>query len=66
MGGEAHLVRVIFFDKTSDNNWLVSWHQDRTVSVDKRMEIPGWGPWTVKDGVHHVQPSVNILNRMVA
>src|SRR5580692_4929085 len=29
LDGEDHFpVRVIFFDKTSENNWAVAWHQD--------------------------------------
>ncbi|WP_133470005.1 phytanoyl-CoA dioxygenase family protein [Paraglaciecola marina] len=66
LGKEPQLVRVILFDKTPDKNWLVSWHQDKTVSVNKKQDIDGWGPWTVKDGIHHVQPSVDALNDMIA
>lgn len=63
--GEPRLVRAIFFDKTPDGNWLVTWHQDRTVAVDRRFEAPGWGPWSLKDGVHHVQPPLEVLENML-
>jgi len=33
--------------------------------VSDKAEIEGWGPWTLKDGVHHVQPPLEILNNMV-
>lgn len=33
LGGKVELVRVIFFDKTPQSNWLVSWHQDKTIAV---------------------------------
>src|SRR5690606_16732558 len=33
--GTPHLVRAILFNKTQESNWLVSWHQDRTVAVNK-------------------------------
>lgn len=59
------LVRAIYFDKNPVNNWLVSWHQDRTIAVNKRVEISGWGPWTVKDGVPHVQPPIDVLQEMI-
>lgn len=59
------LVRAIFFDKTHINNWLVSWHQDRTVAVSEKYNMVGWGPWTIKDGVHHVQPPVDVLEQMI-
>lgn len=59
-------VRAIYFDKTRASNWNVRWHQDLTIAVRERREAPGFGPWTVKDGVPHVQPPVEILERMVA
>lgn len=63
--GKPELVRVIVFDKTPLKNWLVPWHQDKTISVSDKKEIAGWGPWTFKDGVHHVQPALNVLEEMV-
>ncbi|EGG95055.1 hypothetical protein IMCC1989_1904 [gamma proteobacterium IMCC1989] len=58
-------VRAIFFNKTLESNWLVSWHQDNTVCVNKRFDRSGWGPWSIKDNVHHVQPPIDVLNKMV-
>lgn len=63
--GRPRLVRAIYFDKTPERNWLVSWHQDRTIVVDRRIEIEGWGPWSVKAGMDHVQPPIEVLNMMV-
>ena len=65
LSGAASLVRAILFNKTSESNWLVTWHQDRTVAVSKKFEEYGWGPWSIKDKVHHVQPPLNVLNKMV-
>ena len=59
------ITRVIVFDKTPDANWSVAWHQDKTLAVDGVFDAPGWGPWSVKGGVHHVQPPVEVLNSMV-
>ena len=59
------IVRVILFDKTAEKNWLVSWHQDKTVALSSRMEKPGWGPWTMKDQTQHVQPPIEVLEQMV-
>lgn len=42
------------------------WHQDLTIAVQERLDVPGYGPWTVKAGVTHVQPPVAVLERMVA
>ncbi|MCO1334210.1 phytanoyl-CoA dioxygenase family protein [Microbulbifer sp. OS29] len=63
--GIPEVVRVIIFDKTPDKNWLVTWHQDKTISISDKKDIEGWGPWTLKDGVHHVQPELNVLGKMV-
>ncbi|WP_455203678.1 phytanoyl-CoA dioxygenase family protein [Kaarinaea lacus] len=59
------LVRVIFFDKTPDKNWLVTWHQDKTVTLNAHVDLPGWGPWSIKEDTYHVQPPVEVLNQML-
>lgn len=58
-------VRAIFFDKSPETNWLVAWHQDLTIAVRERRETPGFGPWSIKEGVPHVQPPVECLQRMI-
>ena len=62
---EPFPVRTIFFDKSPGANWLVPWHQDLTLAVHSRAEVPGFGPWSVKDGVPHVQPPVECLEQML-
>jgi ectoine hydroxylase-related dioxygenase (phytanoyl-CoA dioxygenase family) len=63
--GRAELVRAIYFDKSPANNWLVTWHQDRTVAVTQRFELAGWQPWSHKAGAWHVQPPLEVLENMV-
>jgi hypothetical protein len=58
-------VRGLFFDKTPEVNWRVPWHQDLSIAVRARREVPGYGPWSVKEGVPHVQPPREILERML-
>jgi ectoine hydroxylase-related dioxygenase (phytanoyl-CoA dioxygenase family) len=58
-------VRGIFFDKSAEANWLVTWHQDLTLAVRERCEVPGFGPWSVKEGVPHVQPPAECLQQMI-
>ena len=65
LGSKPSIVWVIFFDKTPDKNWLVTWHQDKTIALNKKLEVNGWGPWSVKDKTHHVQPSIEVLNKMI-
>ena len=58
-------MRVIYFDKSPDGNWLVSWHQDLTIALREQVETPGFGPWSVKDGIPHVHPPAELLERML-
>jgi ectoine hydroxylase-related dioxygenase (phytanoyl-CoA dioxygenase family) len=58
-------VRAILFDKTAETNWALAWHQDRTICVKKRIEVSGFGPWTIKQGMQHVAPPFDLLSRMV-
>jgi hypothetical protein len=59
------LVRSILFNKTAESNWSVPWHQDLTVALRSKIELAGYGPWSVKEGVHHVQPPTSILEQLV-
>lgn len=65
-GTEARVARAIFFDKTPEANWKVAWHQDLSIAVKQRIEAEGYGPWSLKAGVHHVQPPVQVLRQMLA
>jgi hypothetical protein len=58
-------VRVLFFDKTPEANWAIPWHQDRTIAVKARADVDGFGPWTTKDGIVHVEPPVDLLRNML-
>jgi len=64
-GDLAVPVRAILFDKNPASNWSLAWHQDRTICVRERREVPGFGPWTVKSGLLHVAPPFELLQRMV-
>jgi len=66
LGDSCFAVRALFFDKTPDTNWKVIWHQDLTVAAQQRTDVPGYGPWTEKGGVPHVQPPVDVLEHMLA
>jgi len=65
IGPDAFVARSLFFDKTPDVNWKVAWHQDLTITVRDKIEIPGFSGWSVKDGVVHVQPPPDVLNQML-
>lgn len=66
LGPAAFAVRGLFFDKTPKSNWMVDWHQDRTIAVRERRQVPGFDLWTTKAGVPHVQPPCALMERMLA
>jgi len=56
-------VKSIYFDKPGESNWFVSYHQDLTISVKEKAEVPGFGPWTVKQQQYAVQPPLPVLEQ---
>lgn len=60
-GDKVFVVKSIYFDKPAESNWFVAYHQDLTISVDKKSVINGYGPWTVKHQQYAVQPPLSIL-----
>lgn len=65
IGAGAFPTRALLFDKLPRANWLVGWHQDLTIAVRARFDMEGFGAWTIKGGVPHVQPPVSILENML-
>jgi ectoine hydroxylase-related dioxygenase (phytanoyl-CoA dioxygenase family) len=65
LGNLARVVRGIFFDKQPAANWKVPCHQDVTIAVKNRLDLPDYQPWSLKGGIHHVQPPVAILEQML-
>jgi ectoine hydroxylase-related dioxygenase (phytanoyl-CoA dioxygenase family) len=55
------VVKSIYFDKPEQSNWFVAWHQDLTISVDKKVDLPGYTSWTSKHKQFAVQPPLEIL-----
>lgn len=65
IGPAARPVRALLFDKRDTANWALGWHQDRTIEVAERVDVPGYGPWTVKQGRLHVAPPIDLVETMV-
>jgi len=55
------LTKAIYFDKPSKSNWFVGYHQDLSISVDKKVEEKNYINWTFKKGQYGVQPPIEIL-----
>jgi len=63
--GEKYLVvNSIYFDKPEKSNWYVAYHQDLTISVDKKIDLENFGPWTTKQNQFAVQPPLDILENI--
>jgi hypothetical protein len=65
LGAKCRPVRALLFDKTPATNWALGWHQDRTIVVKERVDVRGFGPWTVKQSLIHVEPPFELFARMV-
>lgn len=65
IGSSAWAVRGILFNKVPGANWRVTWHQDLSIAVQRKLAAEGYGPWSVKQGVVHVQPPMHVLQEMV-
>lgn len=61
LGNHAKPVRSVFFDKIPQANWNVAWHQDTSIAVSEKAELPGFKQWTEKQRVIHVEPPVGYL-----
>ena len=62
--GENYFVtKSIYFDKPEMSNWFVAYHQDLTISVNKKVEVENFENWTTKQNQFAVQPPKNILDK---
>lgn len=66
LGKGARPVKGVYFDKTSEANWLVPWHQDVTITVKERRDVPGFEMRPVKEGFVHAIPPVEVSEQILA
>lgn len=64
LGQHYFVVKSIYFDKPGSSNWYVAYHQDLTISVDKKTELEGFTNWTQKQNQYAVQPPLSILENI--
>ena len=65
-GRGAFVVGGILFDKQEGANWKLPWHQDVTIAITNKVDVNGYGPWSMKQGVLHVQPPATVLENMLS
>jgi ectoine hydroxylase-related dioxygenase (phytanoyl-CoA dioxygenase family) len=66
IGPDAFPFRATLFDKSPQSNWLVVWHQDTALPLRKPGEALGWGPWSVKEGVHYAHAPAAAMSQVLA
>lgn len=66
LGSEAFPFRATLFDKSPTANWLVVWHQDTALPLRERIDQPGWGPWSIKEGIDYAHAPAIALNQVLA
>ncbi|HEX8063164.1 MAG TPA: phytanoyl-CoA dioxygenase family protein [Allosphingosinicella sp.] len=59
----ARAIGAKLFEKSPARNWALGWHQDRTIPLRERREVPGFTQWTLKAGIPHCVPPFEILER---
>lgn len=57
--------RATLFEKTRESNWLVSWHQDTAVPLEKKFASSEWGPWSTKFGIMYAHAPAWALDRII-
>lgn len=66
---ELHRLKAIqctLFQKKADRNWLVPWHQDRSLPVTYKREYVAENRVRKKEGVSLYQPAVTVLEKVLA
>jgi ectoine hydroxylase-related dioxygenase (phytanoyl-CoA dioxygenase family) len=66
LGPRALPYRATLFDKSPASNWLVVWHQDTALPLREKRDVPGWGPWSVKDSVNYAHAPAKALEQVLA
>lgn len=61
MNQNLFLTKAIYFDKSPEANWYVTWHQDTTINVKAKADVEGFSGWTTKEGVYGVCPPEEVL-----
>ncbi len=58
--------RAILFEKSINARWLVVWHQDKVLPMERVFDSQEWGPWSRKADVNYANAPEWALSRVVA
>ena len=65
-GRKLRPYKATLFKKTSEADWLVAWHQDTALPIEKFVEGAGWRAPSTKEGQLFAQAPASALERIVA
>ncbi|XVJ70201.1 MAG: phytanoyl-CoA dioxygenase family protein [Rhizobacter sp.] len=66
LGPQSVAVQCTYFEKSSNRNWLVPMHQDRSVPVANKVIGAGLTGWSEKEGQLFVHGPLDLLKQLVA
>lgn len=62
---EWQIVRGLLFAKSPNHNWSLRWHQDSALAFRREVQVPGFGPWSVKEKIPHAISPAQLLRNIV-
>lgn len=65
LGGDAGVVRALFFDKPPGHSWALPWHKDYNIAVAEHGREGVFTKPTTKAGVSHVMAPFSLLKEML-
>jgi ectoine hydroxylase-related dioxygenase (phytanoyl-CoA dioxygenase family) len=66
LGEGAVPFRATLFAKAGNANWLVAWHQDRSLPLESYVDSAQWGPWSRKGVILYAGAPAWALSRVLA
>ncbi|HST09437.1 MAG TPA: phytanoyl-CoA dioxygenase family protein [Terriglobales bacterium] len=66
LGPTAFPYRATLFDKSPHSNWLVVWHQDTALPLQRREHRLGWASWSTKEGILYAHAPAQALSQVLA
>lgn len=58
--------KATLFEKTGKANWLVAFHQDTALPLERDTDLEGWVPSSKKEGVTFVHAPTRALSQILA
>ena len=57
-------IKSIYFDKPPHANWIVNWHQDLTINLKRKKDVPNYKNWRSNSERTIVQPNIQLLENI--